>query len=79
MAPPPVEVPDTEQLQQAAIQDRPELAAVVLDPDRRYWLDLDLSDNSWYAQRDGLVALRWSERVLNRWLHLLHWQAGIGG
>jgi hypothetical protein len=61
------------------LEDRPELAAVVLDPDRRYWLDLDLSDNSWYAQRDGLVALRWSERVFNRWLHLLHWQAGIGG
>jgi hypothetical protein len=55
------------------------LSAVVLDPDRRYWLDADLSNNNWFAERDTLAPLRWGERAFNRWLHLLHWQAGIGG
>ena len=61
------------------LDGRPKLVAVVLDPDQRYWLDSDLSDNRWYDQADDLAPLRWSERVFNRWLHLLHWQAGIGG
>ena len=60
--------------------ERPtELSAVLLDPDHRYWLDMDLSNNSWFAERDSLAPLRWGERAFNRWLHLLHWQAGIGG
>ena len=55
------------------------LVAVLLDPDRTYFLDADLSDNRWYDERDLIAPLRWSERVFNRYLHLLHWQAGIGG
>jgi aminopeptidase N len=55
------------------------LVAVLLDPDRTYFLDTDLSNNRWYDERDLIAPLRWSERVFNRYLHLLHWQAGIGG
>jgi hypothetical protein len=59
--------------------DRPKLISVVLDPDATCYLDLDLSDNRWYDKVDRLAPVRWSERVLNRWLHLLFWQSGIGG
>ena len=61
------------------LSGRPKLVAAVLDPARKYALDADLSDNQWFSSRDALVPLRWGERVFNRWLHLLHWQAGIGG
>ncbi len=55
------------------------LVAVLLDPDRAYYLDTDLSNNHWYDETDRVAPLRWSERVFNRYLHLLHWQSGIGG
>jgi hypothetical protein len=55
------------------------LVAVLLDPERTYFLDTDLSDNRWYDDTDRVAPLRWSERVFNRYLHLLHWQSGVGG
>ncbi len=55
------------------------LVSVVLDPAQRYWLDLDLSNNRWYEQRDTRTPLRWSERVLAQAAALLHWFGGIGG
>lgn len=58
---------------------RPKLVAVRLDPDATCWLDANLSDNHWYDATDRLAPLRWSERVHNRWVQLLFWQAGIGG
>lgn len=53
--------------------------AVVLDPERRYYVDLDMSNNQWYRERDNLPALRWGASVLNQVQHLLHWYGGIGG
>jgi len=55
------------------------LVSAVLDPSQRYWLDLDLSNNRWYEQRDTRPAARWSERVLAQAAAVLHWFGGIGG
>ena len=55
------------------------LVAVRLDPDRNWYLDADMSDNAWFDDVDRVAPVRWSERVFNRYLHLLHWQAGLGG
>ena len=56
-----------------------ELVSAVLDPDRMYSLDRDLSDNRWYKEPDRLSAWRWAERVVTRWSHLLHGFGGLGG
>jgi hypothetical protein len=53
--------------------------SVVLDPERVYYFDRDMSDNQWFAERDRVAPLRWAERVLYQYQHLLHWFAGIGG
>lgn len=55
------------------------LASAVLDPDKRYALDLDLSDNEWHAAVDRVAPLRWSERVLAQYGHFLHAIGGLGG
>ncbi len=55
------------------------LAAVRVDPEHRYQLDVDRSNDAWHAEEDELAPWRWSERAFSRWLQLLHWQAGIGG
>jgi len=60
-------------------EDERNVKAVVLDPDRRYYLDLDMSDNQWFAEGDEVAPLRWTEKVMNQYGHLLHWYAGIGG
>ncbi len=61
------------------LEERPELVAVLLDPDGLNYLDADRSNDRWFDQTDRLAPVRWSERAFNRWLHLLFWQAGIGG
>ncbi|MAF64966.1 MAG: hypothetical protein CMJ84_04810 [Planctomycetes bacterium] len=55
------------------------LRSVVLDPERAYFLDQDMSDNQWFRVADDLAPLRWSERVFHQYTHLLHFFAGIGG
>ena len=55
------------------------LVAALVDPDGLYPIDLDLSNNRWFEQRDTLAPWRWSERVFQRNLQLLHWQSGLGG
>jgi len=55
------------------------LVSAVIDPAQRYWLDLDLSNNRWYAEKDTRTGLRWSERALAQAAALLHWFGGIGG
>ena len=55
------------------------LVSVVIDPAQRYWCDLDLSNNRWYAESDRRTPLRWSERVLAQAVVVLHWFGGIGG
>jgi hypothetical protein len=61
------------------LEDSRKVKSVVLDPERLYYLDRDMSDNQWYAQGDEVAPLRWTERVLNQYGHLLHWYGGIGG
>jgi hypothetical protein len=61
------------------LEGRPKLVSVRLDPERACWLDANLSDNQWFDATDRLAPVRWSERVFNRWLHVLFWQAGVGG
>jgi hypothetical protein len=55
------------------------LVAVVLDPDRKCYLDADLSNNAWHDRECKVAPWRWSERVFQRYLQLLHWHSGIGG
>jgi len=55
------------------------LEAAVLDPDRRYWLDADMSDNQWYAARDCRTPVRWSERTFAQLARYLQWFARFGG
>jgi hypothetical protein len=61
------------------LQGKPKLVSVRLDPERACWLDANLSDNQWFDATDRLAPVRWSERVLNRWVNVLFWQSGIGG
>lgn len=56
-----------------------QLVSAVVDPERGYALDLDRSNNAWYAAGDDVAPARWFERALVRFAHVLHWQAGIGG
>jgi hypothetical protein len=55
------------------------LVSVELDPEDRYWIDTDRSNDAWFDETDEVAPLRWSERVFSQYLHLLHWQARIGG
>ena len=60
-------------------ESKKKLKSVVLDPDRTYYLDGDMSNNQWYAEKDELAPWRWSERILTQYTHLLHWHSDIGG
>jgi hypothetical protein len=55
------------------------LASAVVDPERGYFLDLDMQNNAWFDEVDEVAPWRWAERAFSRYVHLLHWQAGIGG
>jgi hypothetical protein len=55
------------------------IISVVVDPERLYYLDGDMSDNQWYAEADPVAPLRWSERVFTQTAHLLHWFSAVGG
>jgi hypothetical protein len=78
----------TREEQQAARWRRPlgswarsdrKLVSVVLDPARLYYVDLDMSDNQWYAAKDEETPLRWAERAFTQYTQILHWFGGIGG
>ncbi|MCA8980198.1 MAG: M1 family metallopeptidase [Planctomycetes bacterium] len=57
--------------------------SVILDPERKIYMDLDMSDNQWFRRpngRDGkAAALHWTERVLRFTQSQLVWQSAIGG
>jgi hypothetical protein len=55
------------------------VASAVLDPERRYMLDRNMSDNQWHDEVDRAAPLRWSERVFEQYAALLHWWGGLGG
>ena len=42
-------------------------------------IDRDLSNNSWFDKSDELTPWRWTERVLARYQHYLHFIQGLGG
>ena len=71
--------------QQAATWKRIELdseeklASAVIDPERRYYIDRDLSNDRWYDEQDKLAPWRWAERVLAQYQHFLHFIQGLGG
>jgi len=60
-------------------EDTAKVISVELDPDRKWYLDGDMSNNSWFKEKDEVAPLRWSERVFGRFVHSFHWQMGIGG
>jgi hypothetical protein len=55
------------------------LVSAVVDPERRYYLDTDLSNNQWYDETGSLAQWRWGERVLAQYQRYFHWIAGLGG
>ena len=61
-------------------RERPEkLRSVVLDPQRSYFIDGDMSNNQWYQETESLTGWRWGERALSQYQHYFHWIAGFGG
>jgi hypothetical protein len=55
------------------------LSSVVLDPERRFYVDRDLSNNAWHDATDRVAPWRWSERVLAQFQNYLHFLQGLGG
>jgi hypothetical protein len=55
------------------------LSSVALDPERRFYVDGNLSNNAWYDKTDELAPWRWAERVLAQFQHYLHFIQGLGG
>jgi hypothetical protein len=55
------------------------IVSAVLDPERVYYLDLDMSNNQWHEATSVATPVRWSERVWTQYAHLLHWLGGLGG
>ena len=55
------------------------LVSVVLDPDRRIFLDANMSDNQWFDAEDALAPWRWGERCVALYQRYFFWLAGLGG
>ncbi|MEM7306781.1 MAG: M1 family metallopeptidase [Planctomycetota bacterium] len=55
------------------------LISAQLDPNRRVFLDADVSNNAWYDAVDPVTPWRWGERVLAQVQTYLHWIGGLGG
>ena len=55
------------------------LVSAVLDPERVYDFDKDLSNNQWFDASDDRTPLRWAERAFEEYAEVLHWFGGIGG
>jgi len=55
------------------------LVSAVIDPQRAYYIDRDLSNDRWYDATDELAPWRWSERVLAQYQHYLYFIQGLGG
>ena len=59
------------------------IQAVIIDPERRWWVDRNMSDNQWFRSGGGegrlLAPLRWAERVATQYGHFLHGYAAVGG
>ncbi|MAB79389.1 MAG: hypothetical protein CMJ89_08545 [Planctomycetes bacterium] len=58
---------------------REKLISVEIDPERGYYIDEDMSNNSWFDEADTVAPWRWGERVLSQYQRYFHWVGGIGG
>ncbi len=61
------------------LDSEPKLRSAVLDPERAYYIDRDLSNDRWFDETDELTPVRWAERVLAQYQHYLHFMQGLGG
>lgn len=64
---------------QIELESDQKLVSAQIDPDRSYYLDKDMSDNSWFDAHDRVSPWRWGERVLSQYQRYLHWIGGFGG
>lgn len=55
------------------------VASVVIDPERLWFLDKNMSNNQWFAENDTLAGPRWGERASTRALGFLQWFMAAGG
>lgn len=55
------------------------ITSVIIDPERLWFLDTDMSDNQWFGESDGLAGWRWGERAMTRSSTLLQWLMAVGG
>jgi hypothetical protein len=62
-----------------AIESTVRLASVEIDPERRTYLDTDLSNNRWFRVTDERTPWRYGERALARFQRYLQWIQGLGG
>lgn len=53
--------------------------SVIIDPERKYHIDKDLSNNRWYAKKDRLAPWRWTERSITWHSRILQWLSRIAG
>ena len=59
--------------------DGQKVSSVVIDPERLWFLDRNMSDNQWFAERDTLAPSRWGERAAARAVNVLQWFMAVGG
>ncbi|MEL6714102.1 MAG: hypothetical protein AAFP86_10025, partial [Planctomycetota bacterium] len=55
------------------------IESVILDPERQWYFDADMSDNQWFDAPDRLAPRRWGERALSRSSWILQWFMSAGG
>ena len=55
------------------------IASVVIDPERLWFLDRNMSNNQWFSKPDRLAPLRWGERAMTRSSNVLQWIMAAGG
>ncbi|MEL6904004.1 MAG: hypothetical protein AAFP22_01275, partial [Planctomycetota bacterium] len=55
------------------------IESVILDPERQWYFDADMSDNQWFDAPDRLAPRRWGERALSRSSWILQWFMSVGG
>ncbi len=56
-----------------------QIEAVVLDPQRAYFVDTNMKDNQWFRSHKSPRSLRWSERAFTQYSHILHFFSTLGG
>ena len=55
------------------------VVSVELDPHEKIWIDLDKSNDRWFAETSPVPAWRWAERALSQTARYLQWFSRLGG